>query len=260
MLRYKNKEDLEAVFAQVDESVDKWRVRESEASDDLRAAFGNKLLISLIFHDAALEGEVLSHGEIKAAIDSNIISDASLIPSYEEISNFHQAALHGFGLANKKNAASVDTLRDIRKLLLPDEEGGPSYRKENPLHRLYYHEISAPAKIPTLVKELEAWLSGEEAASIHPVNRAATAHFKVMSIFPWAKQTGRAARIFANMMLLGTGYPIAVIHSIDRQRYYESLRTGNQSQLLSVYLEAVKTTADSAVRVYDEAANGRRAS
>ena len=251
MLRYKDKEDLEGRFAEVDEAVEQWRTREAEASEELRAAFGNTLLISLIFHDAALEGEVLSHGEIKAAIDSNIISDASLIPSYEEISNFHQAALYAFGLANKKNATSLTTLREVRRLLLPNEEDGPSYRKENPLHRLYYHEIAVPAKIVELMKAFDTWLTSEEAMSLHPIDRASAAHFTIMSSFPWAKHTGRAARIFTNMMLLGTGYPVAVIHSIDRQRYYEALRAGNEDQLLLVYLEAVQTTAESAVQVYE---------
>ena len=46
--------------------------------------------------------------------------------------------------------------------------------------------------------------------------------------------------------------PIAIIHSIDRQRYYEALR-GDHVGLLSLYLEAVQTTAESELKVYDEA-------
>src|SRR6185436_2667632 len=56
-----------------------------------RTEFNNRLRISLIHHDAALEGEVLSYSEIKAAVDPSIISDPSLIPSYEEIRRFDDA-------------------------------------------------------------------------------------------------------------------------------------------------------------------------
>ena len=56
-------------------------------------------------------------------------------------------------------------------------------------------------------------------------------------------------------MLLEAGYPIAIIHSIDRQRYYESLR-GDHLGLTSLYLEAVQTTAETEMRVYDEAQKG----
>ena len=53
----------------------------------------------------------------------------------------------------------------------------------------------------------------------------------------------------------GIGYPIAIVHSIDRQRYYEALR-GDHLGLTSLYLEAVQTTAETEMRVYDEASKG----
>ena len=73
-----------------------------------------------------------------------------------------------------------------------------------------------------------------------------------MAIFPWAKESGRTIRIASNLLLQEGGYPIAIVHSIDRQRYYESLR-GDHLGLTSLYLEAVQTTAETEMRVYDEA-------
>ena len=49
---------------------------------------------------------------------------------------------------------------------------------------------------------------------------------------------------------------LTVIHSIDRQRYYEALR-GEHGALLSMYLEAVETSAKSELQVYDEAEKAR---
>ncbi len=43
-----------------------------------------------------------------------------------------------------------------------------------------------------------------------------------------------------------------MIHSIDRQRYYRALR-GDHVGLLSLYLEAIQTTAESEMTVYEEA-------
>jgi hypothetical protein len=73
-----------------------------------------------------------------------------------------------------------------------------------------------------------------------------------MGIFPWAKESGRTIRIASNLLLQEGGYPIAIVHSIDRQRYYEALR-GDHLGLTSLYLEAVQTTAETEMRVYDEA-------
>lgn len=43
--------------------------------------FDERLLSSWIYHDFALEGTVLAEAEIKAAVDPEIISSASLIPA-----------------------------------------------------------------------------------------------------------------------------------------------------------------------------------
>ena len=91
MLRYKETEDIDARFSEVERAVVAWRQVIGNANSVARTEFNNRLRISLIHHDAALEGEVLSYSEIKAAVDPSIISDPSLIPSYEEIRRFDDA-------------------------------------------------------------------------------------------------------------------------------------------------------------------------
>jgi Fic family protein len=267
VLRYREKEDFESRQRQVDDVVEKWRQAEAEALPSVVTELREKLLIGLIYHDAAIEGEVLSHGEIKAAIDTNIISDISLIPSYEEISNFSRACAAADELAKqKKKPVKLDTLRDLYAILAPNQvEGGLPFRKENPLHRLYYHDICPPEKIAFKMKKLGEWLESDETKELAPIERATKFHWRFMAIFPWANHSGRTARLVANLILEQAGYPLAIIHSIDRQRYYESLRSANSKQLLSLYLESVETTAASALRVYEEAAKvrpprGKRAS
>jgi len=91
VLRYKETEDIDARFSEVERIVTAWRARIATANPVARTEFNNRLRISLIHHDAALEGEVLSYSEIKAAVDPTIISDPSLIPSYDEIRRFDDA-------------------------------------------------------------------------------------------------------------------------------------------------------------------------
>lgn len=254
MLRYKKKVDFESVFSSNDETINEWRELNSEVPEKLRSEFRDKLTISLIYHDAALEGEVLSHSEIKASIDKSIISDTSLIPSYEEINNFNVACEYATGLAsNKRKAIKLDHVKEIHSILVPESKGGSAYRKENPLHRLYYHDIAAPEKISYRMRKLAEWLEKDGAKNLHPIERAAELHYKLMAVFPWLDASGRAARIAANLVLEHEDYPLAVIHSIDRQRYYESLKAGDHKQLLLIYLEATETTAEAAIRVYQEA-------
>ncbi len=262
MLRYKEKEDLEARFTEVDSVVERWRERLTRVPSKIRGEFRERLMISLIYHDAALEGDVLTYSEIKAAIDPTIISDSTLIPSYEHIKRYHEATLFGERWAKASTEPfSLETLRSIYALLAPEErEAGLPYRTENPLHRLYYHDISAPEHIEDKMKEFVEWLEVARERFAPPIELMADIHLRFMAIFPWAKQSGRCARIASNLLLRQADYPLAVLHSIDRQAYYEALRS-ERDDLVSLYLEAVETSAMSEIRVYDEAEEkARRAS
>ena len=160
MLRYKETEDIDARFSEVERTVTAWRQAITTAPPLARTEFNNRLRISLIHHDAALEGEVLSYSEIKAAVDPSIISDPSLIPSYEEIRRFDDACnFAAEQAANKKKPFKLDTIRDIYSILAPDEKlKGLPFRKENPLHRLYYHDIAPPEKILPMMRKLGEWI------------------------------------------------------------------------------------------------------
>lgn len=257
MLRYKRKEDIEGRYAQVDEAVDIWRTRTKDVPAALKREFDARLRISLIYHDTALEGNVLTHSEIKAAIDPTIISDTSLIPAYDKIKAYDAACDYAAELSDSRKKIKLDTIREIAERLNHRDPGQAQYRKDNPLHRLYYHDIAPPEKISYQMRKLGEWLDSRTTQAMHPIERAARLHYKLMHVFPWAKLTGRTARVMANMMLQQANYPIAVIHSIDRQGYYEALKDDGDAIVL-LYLEAVEMTATSEVAVYDEAMRAPR--
>ena len=244
---------MDGRFFEVDAQLNHLHEREARLSHSLVEEFARRLEISCIYHDSALEGVVLSYSEIKAAIDKKIISDVSLIPSYEEIKNYQAASEwcreHA---ANKKKPINLETIRKLYSIVTPEEVAkGIPFRKDNPLHRLYYHEISPPDKIVARMKKLGEWFEEEPTKRMHPVERAARAHFRLMSIYPWTKNSGRVARLLSNLMLVRDGYPCAIVHSIDRQRYYEVLRA-ESAGLVPLYLESVATSIDTAMKFYDE--------
>lgn len=245
---------MDGRFYEVDAALHQLRERETRLPRTLIDEFNSWMEISAIYHDSALEGVVLSYSEIKAAIDAKIISDVSLIPSYEEIKHFKSANafVHEYA-ANKKKPIGLETIKKLYGILTPEEVAKAlPVRKENPLHRLYYHEISQPAQILPKMKKLGEWFEEEATKRMHPVERAARAHFKLMAIYPWTKNSGRVARLLSNMLLEREGFPAAIVHSIDRQRYYDVLRAEHVG-IVPLYLEAVATTIDTALKFYDEA-------
>ena len=91
--------------------------------------YQDRLDVSWIFHDNALEGVVLSFSELKAAIDQRIISDVTLIPMYEEVRNHKTAVdfVREASVAKKPPAVDLDLVRKLYAILTPEEaaEGLP---------------------------------------------------------------------------------------------------------------------------------------
>ena len=266
MLRITEKEDFETRKRDVEAGVVVWKKSNARVPEKVKREFHSKLMVSVIYHNAALEGQVLGHSEIKAATDTSIISDSSLIPAYEQITNFNATLTVALELAKqkKKIPISVALIQKLYEILNPAAKAeGFAYRDGNPLHRLYYHKITAPENVSAEMKKLDKWLVSDAFTSLEPVEKASQAHHRLMTVFPWLGHSGHLSRILSMMILKQEGYPLPVIHSIDRQSYYESLRDTDTEALHSIYLEAIETTASSSLRVYEEAAayaGGRRAS
>jgi Fic family protein len=226
------------------------------ASEELSAEFYARLDLSWIYHDNALEGVVLSFAELNAAIDDAIISDATLIPTYEDVQNHKTSIEFVRQTRNKKKTVfDLDYLKKLHLLLsqelsvrgakAPAKPTPGQYRKDNPLHRMYFHEIAPPEKISYQMRKIVAWLVSDECKKMHAIKRAALAHHKLIAIYPWPKHSGKVARLLMNAMLLRDGLLPAVVHAIERQRYYEVLRQAPDA-LIELVAEASQRTLVSA--------------
>jgi Fic family protein len=245
---------MEARLFELDAKTESLRAKIGSFPEKLRTDYESKLDVSWIFHDNALEGVVLSYSELKAAIDQRIISDVSLIPMYQEVKNHKLAVDFIRETARSKKPVEVD-LEFIRKLyamVTPDAVAkGCPYRKENPLHRLYYHEITPPEKIPYKMRKLAEWLESSEFAGLHTIVKGVKIQLRLLQAYPWTQNSGKVARLLTNYLLLQNGYLPAVVHSIDRQRYYEVLRHENDG-LMTLILESLENSIDTTSRFFDE--------
>jgi len=259
---------MDAKFHDLDSRMERLRMQLASFPTSIVDDYRERLDVSWLFHDNAMEGVVLSYSELKAAIDSRIISDVSLIPMYEEVRLHKQAvdwvrnnaraevkvAESKKGSEQKKFAVRVDfeLIKKLYAILTPEaEEKGYPLRKENPLHRLYYHEIAAPDKIVPRIRKLEEWMESREFNDDHPIARAVKAHHKLLNIYPWIKNSGKVSRLLMNFILIRAGYLPAVVHSIERQRYYESLRFENDT-LTKLVLESLANGIETTSKFFAE--------
>jgi Fic family protein len=245
---------MDTKLLELDSKMDGLRAKLSAFPARIVKDYQDRLDFSWIFHEHALEGVVLSYSELKAAVDQRIISDVTLIPMYEEVRN-HKVAVDFIREASqqkKRPEVDLELVKKLYGIITPEAVAkGAPYRKENPLHRLYYHEIAPPEKIQQKMKKIQEWLESAEYRNSHPVLAASRLQFKLLSAYPWTKNTGKVARLLTNYILLSNGYLPAIVHSIERQRYYEALRHENDT-LASLILESLMNGIETTAKFYDE--------
>jgi len=228
------------------------------APEAARKEFFSKLDLSWIHHDSALEGVVYAIPEMIAALAGEVPSDPSLVPTYDEIRQ-NKAAIDLIRemSTRKKLKIDLDVLKDFYGCLAPEEIEGkkpPAYRKDMPLHRLYFHEIAPPDKISYKLRQFMQWVnSAETKRTTHPVRLAAKAHFQLLHIYPFPKHSGKIARLVMNLILVSNGYLPAIIHAKERQLYYDALKT-NDNALATVVRDALMASMESAIRYFEQVA------
>jgi Fic family protein len=232
------------------------RVRENGA---IAQDFLQKYELSWIYHESALEGVIYTSQELATALANQPLADATFVGAFQEIRN-HRAAIDLIRTEAKakKPRVNLTVIKRIYEALgagIPGR-GQAEYRKDMPLHRSYFHEIAPPAKIPLLLGKLVDYCESADFRQSHPLQQASRVHHGLMQIYPFTEGSGKVARLLANLVLLHRGYMPCIIHSIDRQRYYESLRMP-EPQLRELMMEAMENALANAERFFDRAPAAR---
>lgn len=244
--------------------------------------FLERFEMSWIYHDAALEGVVYTQQELLAALfPGRIAAEASMMPVVLEVRNHKLVCdyIREEASASKKNAQitltqikrmhdlflgntpeaqalrSANERRERTEKELAKERDRAGFRKDMPLHRTYFHDIAQPGKIQGELEKLVDYTAGAEFKEFHPIKQAATVQHKFLQIFPFTEHSGKVGRMCTNLILLRNGYMPAIIHSIDRQRYYESFR-GPVTAFRSLLMDAIENSLENGVKYFKDL--GRR--
>jgi Fic family protein len=154
----------------------------------------------------------------------------------------------------------MDLIRKLYVTLHPDEGDVKTvkYRRDIPQHRLYFHEYAPPDKIALKLRALVDWLNAPESlkAAGH-LKLAAKVHYDLARIYPFPKDSGKVARLLMNLLLMRAGYPPAVMHHSERQRYYDALKAPTAQGLVQMVRDAVENSISSIEKLLDDRARAR---
>jgi Fic family protein len=228
------------------------------APAEVQAKYREDLDMSWVAHDSALEGVVYTLQELRAAIgvgDAAVPFDSTTQPVVEEIRR-HREALNFIReyAIKRRQPITVDVVKRIYLVLHPEEGDLKTvkYRKDIPQHRLYFHEYAPPDKIAYKLRQIIDWVNDPETRRTRtPVRLAARAHYDLLRVFPFATDSGKVARLLMNLLLLRGGYPPAIIHSTERQRYYEALK-GSSATMHTIVQDAIDNSLASIEKLLEQ--------
>jgi Fic family protein len=240
--------------------------------------FLEKFEMSWIYHDAALEGVVYTQQELLAALfPGKVAAEASLMPVVLEVRN-HKAVcdyireeaaaskktapitltqikrMHDLLIGNTPEAMAARAATERRERTekeLSKERERAGLRKDMPLHRTYFHDIAQPAKIQPALEKLVDYTASAEFREFHPIKQAATVQHMFLQIFPFTEHSGKVGRMCTNLLMLRNNYMPVIIHSIDRQKYYEAFR-GNVAGFRSLLMDAIENSLDNGIKYFKD--------
>ncbi len=218
-----------------------------QISDD----FFERLAVSWLYHDHALEGQVVESRDIDRALrglPGRNYCDRMLLHSLkaqrDAIDYIHNQAHRGA-------AIDLDWLRDLHRRLCPDDAERPGcYRDRDTSPGVYHLDVVPSNSISYHAHKFIDELQGE-LASMHPIRRAAHAHWRFMRLFPFDERTGVVGRLMLNFTLIQNRFPPAIIHATERQAYFDALN-GHQNDMVPVVVDAIRSTLDAAQRVHQQ--------
>jgi Fic family protein len=242
-------------FVDIDDRMDDLNDR-MRAAPDLGEEFLRRYELSWLHHENALEGVVYTGQELATALDNPPVADATFVGVLREIRN-HKAAIDLVReeAEAKKLRVNLTLVRKLYETLCAgvDDRVEAELRKDMPLHRAYFHEIAQPAKIPALLQKVIEACDSADFRNAHAIQQAARLHHGFMQVFPFTENSGRIARLLANLVLLQAGYRLpCIIHATDRQRYYESLRLP-ETALRDLTIEALDNALNQGEKFFREA-------
>lgn len=244
-----------------------------KADPEFQRAYRESVDMSWIYHDSALEGSVYTPIELRSAVDvsggagaagappgaastpmMNPAGDSSIQPICEEIRRHREALDFIRDYATKKRMPiTIDIVKKIYLILHPEEGDIKTvkYRKDIPQHRLYFHEYAPPDKITYKVRQILDWTNDPETRRTRSAVRiAARAHYDLLRVFPFTTDSGKVARLFMNLLLLRNGFPPAIVHSTERQRYYEALK-GSSAVMTQIVHESIDNNVASVEKLLE---------
>ena len=214
--------------------------------------------IELTYTSNALEGNTLSRKETAAVVEKGLTVGGKTLVEHLEATNHAKALQRLLHLSRIPTARlrEIDVLELHETVLRGIDDANAGHYRTIPV-RISGSSVIFPnsVKVPDLMDAFIKWIVSS--VELHPVELASEAHYKFVTIHPFADGNGRTARLLMNLILMQNGYPPAIIRTRDRLKYIGGLEKaqlgGSKDHYSTVIFAAVSRSLD----IYLKAASGQ---
>ncbi|MBE9078524.1 Fic family protein [Romeria aff. gracilis LEGE 07310] len=201
--------------------------------------------VQFTYNSNAIEGNTLTQSETELVLSKGITIGGKTLIEHLEVIGHKEAIDYIETLAQSETQIGEWEIRQIHSLVMrrisPMEAG--RYRQLDVKAAGTEHVYPPHYQLSELMAEFTQWLAASS-ENLHPIEYAAEAHYRLVSIHPFRDGNGRTGRLLMNLLLLRAGFPIVVISNQQRVAYIEALVYAQQSNSdLSLLLELVINAA-----------------
>lgn len=211
-------------------------------------AVHTKLRNEWTHHTNALEGSTLSLGDTIFFLQYGLTIEGKPLKDFLDVRNHTEAIELLYEFIGQNRPLSESFIKEINALLLYGVKSTPALdqfgqRTQKTAHPGRYkldsnsvlqldgtmHYYVEPEQVPAQMAFLVNWI--QQSNNVHPIVKAALAHYNMVRIHPFDDGNGRGARLLMNCLLIQAGYPPAIIRSEERRKYIQAINQADQGEL-----------------------------
>lgn len=185
-----------------------------------------------LHHTLALEGNTMSPAETRTVVETKTVIPGKSIMEHNEILGVESAFKYiNKNLVNLSDQLTLLDILEIHKRILGhvDPLSAGTFRQ----NQVFVGDHTPPpgSEAEYLMEQFVEWLHSNNIQLLHPVERAAAAHYRLVHIHSFVDGNGRTARLLMNLILMRAGYPPVIIRKHDRSVYYHTLQMANEGDM-----------------------------
>ena len=209
-------------------------------------------LYSIITHSTAIEGSTVTEIENQLLFDEGISANGKTIVEQMMNLDLKRAYEESIRMARSKTPITIDVLKTLSHLVM--QNTGSTYKTalgdfssaDGDLRLLNVtagvggKSYLSYQKVPAKLQEFCDWLNAQRAREMSLADRynlSFEAHYRLVTIHPWADGNGRMARLIMNHIQFEFGLVPAKVLKEDKGDYINALIATRESEDINHFLD-----------------------